>query len=134
MTLRFTLDQEIQQNDWQLHLHPAFSPSFHWAPHLTPTDEHIIDQHSFRSPALVVHNEKRLLTMIPDLDKMSSGTPVRWYMDLNAKENTLTLGMSDYQVKEYVLYTRNREKNRKRRQTCPTYVYAWIEAVWIVSW
>jgi hypothetical protein len=108
MTLRFTLDQEIQQDDWQLHLHPAFSPSFHWAPHLTPTDEHIIDQHSFRSPALVVHNNSRLLTMIPDLDIMSSGTPVRWYMDMNAKENKLTLGMSDYQVKEHVLYTRKK--------------------------
>ncbi len=104
--LRFRLTREVRQDDWQLNIYPAFTPDFHWAPHLTPTDDHIIDQHSFRSPALIVRDSHRLLIVIPDLDIMSKGTPVRWYMDLNAERNRLTLGMSRYKVEEHVLYRR----------------------------
>src|SRR5690606_15398348 len=31
----------VRQDDWQVVLRPAFQPGFHWAPHLTPTDDHI---------------------------------------------------------------------------------------------
>ena len=48
----FNLSEDVQQDDWQVNVIPAFQPSFHWAPHLTPTDKHIIDQHVFRSPAM----------------------------------------------------------------------------------
>lgn len=105
--LSYTLEEEIQQDDWQLHVLPAFQPSFHWAPHLTPTDSHIMDQHCFRSPALVAHDEHYLLILIPDLDILSKGTPVRWYMDQDAIRNRLTLGMSNYQVTDHVLFVRD---------------------------
>jgi rhamnogalacturonyl hydrolase YesR len=106
ITLTFHLKEELQQDDWQLIIEPAFIPSFHWAPHLTPTDEHIIDQHSFRSPAIIVQDDCRSLALIPDLHIMLKGTPVRWYMDNDASRNLLKLGMSEYQVKEHVLYER----------------------------
>lgn len=104
--LTFDLEKQIHQDDWHLVIKPAFLPDFHWTPHLTPTDNHIIDQHSFRSPALVVSSSEKLLILVPDLDIMKIKTPVRWYMDLNAVNNTLTLGMSSYEVKEHVLYVR----------------------------
>ena len=104
--LTFEVKDTINQNDWQLTITPAFTPTFHWAPHLTPTDEHIIDQHSFRSPALIVSSNEKLLTLIPDLDIMKQGTPSRWYMDLDAQRNLLTIGMSEYEVNEHVLYVR----------------------------
>jgi len=102
----FYLEESVSQDDWQINLVPSFLPTFHWAPHLTPSDTHIIDQHSFRSPSLIISNQNKLVALIPDLDIMSKDTYVRWYLDLNAVENKLTLGMSDYQVTEHVLYQR----------------------------
>ena len=104
--LTFHVEKPLNQDDWQLNIMPAFNPDFHWAPHLTPTNEHIIDQHSFRSPALIISSTKKILTLIPDLEIMSKGTQVRWYMDLDARNTQLTLGMSNYSVKEHVLYIR----------------------------
>ncbi|WP_156889694.1 hypothetical protein [Paenibacillus harenae] len=104
--LTFQLEQPVRQDDWRLTVEPAFTPTFHWAPHLTPTDDHIIDQHSFRSPALIVQDEQRTLMLMPDLDLMLQGQDVRWYMDNDAVRNVLTLGMSQYEVKEHVLYRR----------------------------
>ncbi|SFI36258.1 hypothetical protein SAMN02799624_00600 [Paenibacillus sp. UNC496MF] len=104
--LRFELPEPVRQDDWRIDIAPAFAPAFHWAPHLTPTDRHIIDQHGFRSPALIVHDADRWLAVVPDLDLLLAGSPVRWYMDLNAKDNRLTLGMSRYRVAEHVLYER----------------------------
>ena len=96
--VRLTLDlpAESVQDDWQVKVTPAFRPSFHWSPHLTPADKHIVDQHAFRSPALVANSADKGLTIVPDLDIMLRGTPTRWYMDLDAPRNTLVLGMSDY--------------------------------------
>ena len=99
-------DGGIQQDDWQIRLTPAFAPSFHWMPHLTPEEGHIVDQHAFRAPALIVRNEGLVLAAIPDLDIMLEGTPVRWYMDLEAEDNRLTFGMSEYEVVPGLFYTR----------------------------
>jgi len=105
-TLAFTLRQEVRQDDWQLRLTPAFAPTFHWVPHLTPTDRHIIDQHVFRSPALIVHDGKQMLALVPDLDLIQAEHPVRWYMDMDAGRNCLALGMSCSRVAEHVLFER----------------------------
>ncbi|QJD83969.1 hypothetical protein [Cohnella herbarum] len=113
--LSFRLDSPVAQADWSVTIRPAFQPVFHWSPHLTPTDEHVVDQHSFRSPALIAHDGQRMITMIPDLDAMmamplksASGDAKepRWYMDLNAPRNELVLGLSATEVREHVLYVR----------------------------
>lgn len=94
--LTFDLKAEVAQDDWQVEVTPGFEPTFHWSPHLTPGDKHIIDQHAFRSPALVVQTPDKGLMLVPDLNVMSRGTPARWYMDLDAPRNVLVMGMSDY--------------------------------------
>lgn len=106
ISLSYRLSEEVYQDDWRVQLFPAFRPRFHWAPHLTPTDNHIIDQHCFRSPALIVHDGKRGIALIPDLDIMLKGTSVRWYMDLDAERSMMTLGMSKSTVTDHVLYER----------------------------
>lgn len=106
VNLSWNLPQEVKQDDWQARITPAFAPTFNWAPHLTPTDQNIIDQHVFRSPALIVQDGSRTLMLIPDIDIMKAGTPVRFYMDMNAPENELTLGMSNYYVSDHVLFSR----------------------------
>jgi hypothetical protein len=104
--LTFDLASPAPQDDWRIELEPAFAPSFHWSPHLTPSDRHVVDQHSFRSPALVVASSERMLALVPDLDILGAASAVRWYLDLDAPANRLTLGMSDSQVDGHVLYLR----------------------------
>ena len=105
--IKYVLTDTIHQDDWKVTVRPAFTPTFHWAPHLTPTDKHIIAQHVFRSPALIVSDSTRQLVLIPDLEKIkTSGVP--WYMDLDARQNeTLVIGASKSQVPEHVLFTRD---------------------------
>lgn len=107
--LSFLLKNAVRQNDWQIMIKPAFSPSYHWAPHLTPTDKNIIDQHVFRSPALIMADSCQTIMLISDLDIMQKGTAVRWYMDMNAFSNELTLGMCKGHVSGYVLFERDLE-------------------------
>ena len=102
--ISFKLDELLRQDDWQITLHPGFTPSFHWSPHLTPTPHHVVDQHVFRSPALIVSDEQQMLALIPDLDIMSLGTPVRWYLDMDAQQNRLILGMGNSRVDDHVLF------------------------------
>ncbi len=104
--LTFELPQPLGQDDWRINIAPAFDPRFHWSPHLTPTDDHIVDQHSFRSPAVFASSDRHVLALIPDLDVLSKATPVRWYLDLDAERNHLTLGMSDYDTSDKLLYVR----------------------------
>ncbi len=104
--LNFDAEQPVRHNDWQVRIRPSFEPDFHWAPHLTPAEENIIDQHVFRSPALIASSEEKLLIVVPDLEIMEKGTPVRWYMDLDAPNNVLALGMSEYEVIRGLFFTR----------------------------
>lgn len=107
VNIRFNLKSKtIQQDNWCVQIKPSFKPTFNWAPHLTPTDNNIIDQHVFRSPALIVTNQQRGLVIIPDLDILSNTSGNRWYMDMNAEKNTLSLGMSASRISDHVLYER----------------------------
>lgn len=106
VSLEWNLADSIKQDDWQVNIIPGFNPNFHWAPHLTPTDDHIIAQHVFRAPALIAASSQKQITIIPDLDILQLKQSPDWYMDLNAAKNTLTLGMSKSQVKEHTAYVR----------------------------
>jgi hypothetical protein len=106
VNISWYLDNSLKQDDWQVNFFPVFQPSFHWAPHLTPTKEHIIAQHVFRAPALILSSAQKQVTIIPDLDILQQGSPVEWYMDINAVDNKLTLGLSNAEIEEHVLYHR----------------------------
>ena len=106
VNISWELKDTVKQDDWRVDITPVFLPVFHWAPHLTPTDEYIIAQHVFRSPALIMASTQKQITVIPDLDILKQKNPVDWYMDLNAPENKLTLGLSFSKVKEHVSFVR----------------------------
>src|SRR5690554_349041 len=106
VVLKFRLRDSLHQDDWRIAVVPNFTPSFHWAPHLAPSDEHIIEQHVFRSPALIAADKQRVITLIPDLDILRKGTPVRWYLDMDASGNRLVLGMSRSRVDDHVLFVK----------------------------
>ena len=106
VSLEWNMPDSVKQDDWQVNIVPGFNPNFHWAPHLTPTDDHIIAQHVFRAPALIAASSQKQITIIPDLDILQLKKSPDWYMDLNAAKNTLTLGMSKSLVKEHTAYVR----------------------------
>lgn len=106
--LMFDLPDTLAQDDWKLTLTPAFVPSRHWAPHLTPTSDHIIARHVFRSPALIVTDEKHSLALVPDLDLINQQPDIPWYLDMDALSNKLVLGISKSKVKEHVLFVREK--------------------------
>jgi hypothetical protein len=106
VSVSIDLIDSVQQDDWQINIIPAFLPDFHWAPHLTPSEDHIIAQHAFRAPAMIVSSDERKLTLIPDLDILQKNSSVDWYMDMDAPNNTITLGMSESRVREHVLFVR----------------------------
>jgi len=109
VNLNFFLSDTIHQDDWKVTITPAFKNVFNWAPHLTPADGDIIAQHVFRSPALIVSSEVKQLIIIPDLSLIKEDNPAGWYMDMNARDNTLTLGRSKASPKKghHVLFTKN---------------------------
>jgi hypothetical protein len=41
----WNLPDSVRQDDLQINIIPDFKPVFSWAPHLTPTGNHIIAQH-----------------------------------------------------------------------------------------
>jgi len=104
--LSWEIEDTLQQDDWQISISPNFKPAFHWAPHLTPTDEYIIAQHVFRAPALIMASENKQITVIPDLDILQNGPTVPWYLDMDATHEKLILGLSNYTIREHVLFTR----------------------------
>jgi hypothetical protein len=106
VSVSIDLKDSVRQDDWQVNIKPAFSPDFHWAPHLTPTDEHIVAQHAFRAPAMIVSSDEIKLTIIPDLDLLHENPSVDWYMDMDAPNNKIILGMSKSRVREHVLFVR----------------------------
>ena len=106
VSVSIDLKDSVRQDDWQVNITPAFMPDFHWAPHLTPTEDHIIAQHAFRAPAMIVSSDERKLTIIPDLDLLQENPSVDWYMDMDAPNNKITMGMSESKVREHVLFVR----------------------------
>ena len=107
VSLSWVFPDTVKQDDWKLDIIPSFKPSFHWAPHLTPTDDHIIAQHVFSAPALVMANAEKQITVIPDLELLQKNGQGEWYMDMDATRNILRLGLSKAKVKEHVSFTRS---------------------------
>lgn len=104
----WNLDGNKAQDSVAIRISPAFNPVFNWAPHLTPQNNSIIAQHVFRAPTMLVSGARKLLAVIPDLDLLKINTDVPWYMDMNAEQNYLELGMSKSKVEEHVLYVRDK--------------------------
>lgn len=100
-----TLEEDTDTRGWAINIFPAFTGNFHWTPHLTPGDDYIIADHVFRAPALISSANDKILTLIPDLG-LRAKSEYRWYMDLDVPENKMVIGISNYVVKEHVLFNK----------------------------
>lgn len=101
--LSHELKNEVFQDDYQLNISLGFKADYFWAPHLTPQPGNIIEQHVFRTPALIARGSGKTVILIPDVSLIDN-SPVRWYMDLDAPAGQLTLGMAESELCDHVLY------------------------------
>ena len=104
MEVSWELTKEENSGGLFVKVQPSFNPTFHWQPHLTPTDNHIIAQHVFRSAAMIVQDHKKSLCIIPDVTLLESKPSVPWFIDLNAKTNQLTFGLANSKITDHILY------------------------------
>ena len=102
-SIRWELKTAATQSELAIHIDPAFSPDFNWAPHLTPASNSIIPQHVFRAPALIIASNQKMMSIIPDLDLIKKGG-LPWWMDMDAAHNRLVLGLGKSKVTDHVLY------------------------------
>jgi len=101
------IPEEIQQDELAITLSIKFEPDFWWAPHLTPEEGYVIAQHVFRSPALIVSENKKTLLIIPDLDICGQDGKTPWFMDFDARNKKLWIGMSLTEIPVHVGYKKN---------------------------
>jgi hypothetical protein len=103
VVLGFDLTEAGAQNDFFVLFDLDFQADFHWTPHLTPEPGFIIDQHVFRTPALIARGSGKTVVLLPDIETLAS-SPVRYYLDMDAPKRRLVLGMSESKVEGHVLY------------------------------
>ncbi|MCL3781851.1 hypothetical protein EMN47_15810 [Prolixibacteraceae bacterium JC049] len=101
--VKLKITEDFKGKGWSLNLTPAFEQDFTWACHLTPTDKHIIADHVWRSPALIWTSKDKELMVVPDL-ALRNTDKNRWYLDMDVPKKTMSIGVSDYVVKEHVLF------------------------------
>ena len=97
------LDKPVDIGDWQFRLRPRRTPTFYYTPHLTPTEQHVIDMHVFRAPALMMGDERTVVCLLPVVDGVAC-SDTRVYLDLDAQKNVMTMGVTTTCVAEHVLY------------------------------
>lgn len=103
--VKYPVKDSVRQDDFRINIKPAFDATFHWQPHLTPTDNHIVAQHVFRAPAVILANNEKKVVIVPDL-KMIGNSDVKWYLDLDARTDVITVGVSKSAVTSHVLFER----------------------------
>jgi len=104
--INWDLKKETDLNKLYISIKPKFKPTFHWAPHLTPTDNHIIAQHVFRSAAIIVQDENKTLSIIPDVSLLEEKPIIPWYLDQDASNNLISLGLANSKITDHILYER----------------------------
>lgn len=69
-----------------------------WLPHLTPEPGYVIGDHAFRSPAILLANDKVALALIPDIDDVAAiyHTGLRVWLDYDNSARTITVAAGNY--------------------------------------
>lgn len=88
---------------WHVGICPNFEPSFYYTPHLTPKEDNVIDMHVYRTPAMMMGCDDRMLCVMPVLDDFRDGN-LRHYMDFIAPEREMRLGLTTTRIGAHVLY------------------------------
>ena len=110
--LKFTyaLKEGGTQGDLNVCIQMPADPDFCWSPHLTPEEGFIVQQHVFRTPAMIFQyqNVPATVMVFPDLETMKAHNGY-WYMDMDAPAGKMYYGISDKQIPIHVLFTKDGE-------------------------
>ena len=86
---------------------------FAWIPNLHRTEEGVVGDHFFRSPAVILFNEGLYVSMIPDLDLFAKNHVIQHAMDFRTfatgriEAPRLSFGICPYEVDGHI-YTKHR--------------------------
>ncbi len=92
--LTWNVPKAVEQDELSVEFELLFEPSFHWMPHLAPTDGFVVGQHVFRSPAILAVRDLQVLAIVPDVDLVGERPDNPWFMDLDAPRQKAWLGMT----------------------------------------
>ncbi|MCJ7679973.1 MAG: hypothetical protein MUP70_04525, partial [Candidatus Aminicenantes bacterium] len=98
---------ETQQDELSLPIEILLEPDFWWAPHLTPEEGYVAAQHVFRSPALIVQDGIRTIALVPDLDSVGKNEENPWFLDFDAVQKKMWVGLVKTDIPEHVLFKKS---------------------------
>jgi len=86
--------------------HQIDNPKHLWMPHLSPTDDHVMGDHSFRSPAMILADDRVAVAFIPDLDDVAAGHQSGWktWMNYHHPERRIVFAAGNYRTEGHVFY------------------------------
>jgi hypothetical protein len=80
--------------------HNVTNPRRIWLPHLAPAPSYVIGDHAFRSPAILLANDKVALALIPDVEDVAAihRAGLRVWLDYDNPTRTITVAAGNYRV------------------------------------
>lgn len=102
--VKWNVPDEMAQDELAIQFDLAIEPDFWWAPHLAPEEGYVIGQHVFRSPAMIVQRDSLTFVVLPDLDIVGRRPENPWFMDFDAVQNKMWLGMTRAEIPQHVLF------------------------------
>jgi hypothetical protein len=80
--------------------HHIKAPRHIWIPHLAPYDDTVIGDHSFRSPAVILADDTRVLALIPDVEDLRHAQQNGWrvWLDYDHPRRALRVAAGAYRV------------------------------------
>jgi hypothetical protein len=102
--MKWNMLAETAQDELTIQFDLAIEPDFWWAPHLAPEEGYVIGQHVFRSPAMIVQRDSLTFVVLPDLDIVGRRPENPWFMDFDAVQNKIWLGMTRTEIPQHVLF------------------------------
>jgi len=96
--------------------HHVTRPRHIWVPHLSPTVGHVVGDHAFRSPAVILADDAVAVVLIPDLDDVAAGFADGWrtWLDYDHPARTVRLAAGNYTVDGHVFYRPAEVEHRGR--------------------
>jgi len=86
--------------------HHVDNPQHIWVPHLAPESGYVMGDHAFRSPAVILANDKVAIALVPDPDEVAElfQNGVRSWLDYDHPRQTITYTAGNYTREGHVFY------------------------------
>ncbi|HEX8789750.1 MAG TPA: hypothetical protein VF765_02280 [Polyangiaceae bacterium] len=86
--------------------HPILEPVHLWVPHLAPAQGNVMGDLVFRSPAVIVADDRMALAYVPDVDDIAAARGWRAWLDYDAPSSIITLAAGAYAPTGHLFFER----------------------------